>query len=123
MPAANLMTLINIDSMLSEDERLIQKTVRDFVADKVRPHIASWFESGTSPRELARELGALGLLGMHLSGYGCAGTSAIAYGLACLAQMHGVPFDVAAPWSTVDLDCATGKDIPIERRITSLAKR
>ena len=89
MPAANLMTLINIDSMLSEDERLIQKTVRDFVADKVRPHIASWFESGTSPRELARELGALGLLGMHLSGYGCAGTSAIAYGLACLELEAG----------------------------------
>jgi glutaryl-CoA dehydrogenase len=89
VPAANLMTLINIDSMLSEDERLIQKTVRDFVADKVRPHIASWFESGTSPRELARELGALGLLGMHLSGYGCAGTSAIAYGLACLELEAG----------------------------------
>ena len=89
MPAANLMTLINIDSMLSEDERLIQKTVRDFVADKVRPHIASWFESGTSPRELARELGALGLLGMHLSGYGCAGTSATAYGLACLELEAG----------------------------------
>jgi glutaryl-CoA dehydrogenase len=89
VPAANLMTLINIDSMLSEDERLIQKTVRDFVADKVRPHIASWFESGTSPRELARELGALGLLGMHLSGYGCAGTSATAYGLACLELEAG----------------------------------
>ena len=89
MPAATLMTLINIDSMLSEDERLIQKTVRDFVADKVRPHIASWFESGTSPRELARELGALGLLGMHLSGYGCAGTSATAYGLACLELEAG----------------------------------
>jgi glutaryl-CoA dehydrogenase len=89
VPAANLMTLINIDSLLSEDERLIQKTVRDFVADKVRPHIASWFESGTSPRELARELGAMGLLGMHLSGYGCAGTSAIAYGLACLELEAG----------------------------------
>jgi glutaryl-CoA dehydrogenase len=55
------------------------------LAAKVRPHIADWFESGTIPaRELARELGALGLLGMHLDGYGCAGTSATAYGLACL---------------------------------------
>jgi glutaryl-CoA dehydrogenase len=50
----------------------------------VRPHIASWFEEGMLPRELARELGKLGVLGMHLEGYGCAGTSALAYGLACL---------------------------------------
>jgi glutaryl-CoA dehydrogenase len=51
----------------------------------VRPHIAQWYESGTVPaRELAKELGSLGLLGMHLQGYGCAGTSATAYGLACV---------------------------------------
>ncbi|BBH64036.1 putative acyl-CoA dehydrogenase [Actinoplanes sp. OR16] len=60
-----------------------------FVADRVRPHIGDWFEQGTFPRELAPELGKLGLLGMHLDGYGCAGTSAVAYGLACLELEAG----------------------------------
>jgi glutaryl-CoA dehydrogenase len=89
MPASNLMSLINFDSLLNEDERLIQKTVRTFVADKVRPHIATWFEEGISPKELARELGTLGVLGMHLTGYGCSGTSATSYGLACLELEAG----------------------------------
>jgi glutaryl-CoA dehydrogenase len=47
------------------------------------PHVADWFEAGTLPRELASEVGQLGLLGMHLTGYGCAGMGAIAYGVAC----------------------------------------
>ena len=55
----------------------------------MRPNIAQWFEDGISPRELAPELGALGLLGMHLTGYGCAGTSAVSYGLACLELEAG----------------------------------
>ncbi|WP_370291624.1 acyl-CoA dehydrogenase family protein [Nocardioides sp.] len=77
--------LFAIDSLLSEEERTIRETVRSFVDIRVRPHIADWFEAGTLPaRELAPELGRLGLLGMHLEGYGCAGTSATAYGLACL---------------------------------------
>ena len=77
--------LIAIDTLLSEEERAIRDTVRQFGQDRLRPHIAEWFESGTIPaRELATELGALGVLGMHLEGYGCAGTSAVAYGLACL---------------------------------------
>jgi glutaryl-CoA dehydrogenase len=89
MPAAELTALIDFDSCLSEDERLIQKTVRDFVAARVRPRIAEWFEQGVAPRELAGELGAMGLFGMHLSGYGCAGTNAVSYGLACLELEAG----------------------------------
>ncbi|SEQ47366.1 glutaryl-CoA dehydrogenase [Lentzea xinjiangensis] len=76
--------LLDIPSLLSDEERAIQATVAAFLADHVRPHVASWFEEGVLPRELARELGKLGVLGMHLEGYGCAGTSALAYGLACL---------------------------------------
>ncbi|WP_327142048.1 acyl-CoA dehydrogenase family protein [Nocardia sp. NBC_01327] len=77
--------LFAIDSLLDEEERAIRDTVRAFAAERLRPHIAEWFEAGTFPaRELAPELGKLGLLGMHLEGYGCAGTSATAYGLACM---------------------------------------
>jgi glutaryl-CoA dehydrogenase len=77
--------LFDTDSLLAEDDLAIRDTVRRFVDDKVRPHLAEWFETGQVPaRELSRELGALGLLGMHLEGYGCAGTSATQYGLACL---------------------------------------
>ncbi|MFD5825781.1 acyl-CoA dehydrogenase family protein [Lentzea sp. NPDC060358] len=76
--------LLDVPSLLSDEDRDIQATVAAFLADHVRPHIASWFEEGVLPRELARELGKLGVLGMHLEGYGCAGTSALAYGLACL---------------------------------------
>ncbi|MFE3759059.1 acyl-CoA dehydrogenase family protein [Nocardia tengchongensis] len=77
--------LFAIDSLLSAEERAIRETVRVFAAERLRPRVAEWFEAGTFPaRELAPELGKLGLLGMHLEGYGCAGTSATAYGLACL---------------------------------------
>jgi len=77
--------LIAADSLLSEEERAIRGTVRAFLTDRVRPHVAAWYEAGDLPaRELSLELGGLGLLGMHLQGYGCAGTSAVAYGLACL---------------------------------------
>ncbi|MDI5963327.1 acyl-CoA dehydrogenase family protein [Streptomyces sp. SL13] len=89
MPVTDVTSLIDFDSLLDDEERLIRSTVRDFVDDKVRPHIAEWFEAGTSPRELAPELGRLGLLGMHLTGYGCTGSSAVAYGLACLELEAG----------------------------------
>jgi glutaryl-CoA dehydrogenase len=89
MPTTDVTTLIDFDSLLSEEELLIRDTVRDLVTRKVRPQIAEWFEQGLSPKELAAELGALGLLGMHLKGYGCAGTSAVAYGLACLELEAG----------------------------------
>lgn len=87
--SADVMGLLEFDRLLSEDELLIRDTVRAFVADRVRPHVAEWFEQGTSPRGLARELGKLGLLGMHLTGYGCAGTNAVSYGLACLELEAG----------------------------------
>ena len=77
--------LFGIEGLLDDDERAMRDTVRRFCADRVRPHLPEWFESATIPaRELARGLGELGVLGMHLEGYGCAGTSATAYGLACL---------------------------------------
>jgi glutaryl-CoA dehydrogenase len=76
--------LLDIDALLSPEERDIRAVVAKLVDDKVRPHVAQWYEQGAMPvRELAREFGALGLLGMHLTGYGCAGASAVAYGLAC----------------------------------------
>jgi glutaryl-CoA dehydrogenase len=74
---------LQIDALLTDEERLIRDTVREFVGDKVLPFVADWFEAGTFPKELAHEMGALGLFGMHLDGYGCAGTNAVSYGLAC----------------------------------------
>ena len=75
--------LLRIDDQLSEEERLVRDTVRAFAADRIMPHIADWFEAGTLPRELAPELGKLGLLGMHLKGYGGAGMGPVAYGVTC----------------------------------------
>lgn len=82
--------LLDLDAMLSEEQRLIRDTVRQYVDDRIRPEIADWFERGTLPAaELAREMGGIGLLGMHLEGYGCAGTDAISYGLANLELEAG----------------------------------
>ena len=75
--------LLSIDDQLTSDERLVRDTVRDFTADRIQPHIADWFETGTIPGDLMPELGKLGVLGMHLTGYGCAGMGAVAYGVAC----------------------------------------
>ena len=75
--------LLRIDDELSEEERLVRDTVRAFAADRIMPNIADWFEAGTLPRELVPELGKMGLLGMHLTGYGCAGMGPIAYGVTC----------------------------------------
>jgi glutaryl-CoA dehydrogenase len=80
---------LDLDRLLSEEERLIRDTTRSFVSDRVLPEVAGWFERGELPRELAKELGDLGLLGMHLEGYGCAGTNAVSYGLACLELEAG----------------------------------
>ncbi|MGN9889698.1 acyl-CoA dehydrogenase family protein [Micromonospora sp. DPT] len=82
--------LLDVDASLSEEERQIRAVVRQLIDDRVRPHVADWYEQGHVPaRELAREFGKLGLLGMHLTGYGCAGASAVAYGLACLELEAG----------------------------------
>ena len=84
MPHLNPVDALDLDSQLDDDERLIRDTVAAFVRDRVTDHVAGWFESGTFPTdELAPEIGKLGLLGMHLEGYGCAGASAAAYGVAC----------------------------------------
>ena len=89
MPVTPL-ELLDLDSLLSEEERQIRAVVRELVDDRVRPHVARWYEQGQVPvRELATEFGKLGLLGMHLTGYGCAGASAVAYGLACLELEAG----------------------------------
>jgi glutaryl-CoA dehydrogenase len=80
---------LEIDTLLSDEERLIRDTVRAWVGEHILPNVAEWFEEGILPMELAPELGKLGLLGMHLEGYGCAGASAVAYGLACLELEAG----------------------------------
>jgi len=82
--------LFATDSLIGEEDRAIRDTVRKYVESKIKPQVADWYESGQVPaRELARELGSLGVLGMHLEGYGCAGTSATAYGLACMELEAG----------------------------------
>jgi glutaryl-CoA dehydrogenase len=76
--------LLGLDAQLSDEDRLIAETVRRFAGDRVLPSVEEWYERGTFPtRELGPEVGELGLLGMHLTGYGCAGTSATSYGVAC----------------------------------------
>ncbi|MEO7268251.1 MAG: acyl-CoA dehydrogenase family protein [Knoellia sp.] len=88
--AQHPLDLFGIDGLLAADDKDMRDTVRTFLDSEVRPHVAQWFESGSVPvRELAPQLGELGLLGMHLEGYGCAGTSATAYGLAC-AELEAV---------------------------------
>ncbi|CAN3128547.1 acyl-CoA dehydrogenase family protein [Mycobacterium sp. smrl_JER01] len=82
--------LLRIDDLLDDEERQIRDSVRALVKTRIAPDIATWYDDGDLPvRHLAKELGELGLLGMHLHGYGCAGTSAVAYGLACLELEAG----------------------------------
>jgi glutaryl-CoA dehydrogenase len=81
--AAPSTDLLQIDDQLSDEERLIRDTVRAFVTDQVLPHVTDWFEAGTLPRDIIPGLGKLGVLGMHLTGYGCAGAGPVAYGVAC----------------------------------------
>ena len=84
------LALLGVESLISGEDRLIRDTVRHVVDTQVKPHIADWFEAGSVPaRELARELGAMGALGMHLDGYGCLGASSLAYGLACIELEAG----------------------------------
>ncbi|WP_411431622.1 acyl-CoA dehydrogenase family protein [Mycobacterium colombiense] len=75
---------LNVDGLLNDEERAIRDVVRDYARSELAPNIRDWFEEGSIPsRDLAKAFAALGLLGMHLQGYGCAGTSAVAYGVAC----------------------------------------
>jgi glutaryl-CoA dehydrogenase len=82
-PASSARDFLNLERELSDEDRLLAETIRRFAADRVLPHVAEWYEEGRLPRELGGELGRLGLLGMHLEGYGCAGASAVSYGVAC----------------------------------------
>jgi glutaryl-CoA dehydrogenase len=88
-PRVSAADFLELDGQLSDEEKLIRETARQFVRDRVLPGIDGWFEEGTFPKEMARELGELGMLGMHLSGYGCAGANAVSYGLACLELEAG----------------------------------
>ena len=80
---------LDVDSLLTADERALRGRVRAFVDERIRPNIARWYETAHFPAEIAGEMGALGLLGMHLEGYGCAGRSAVEYGLAALELEAG----------------------------------
>jgi glutaryl-CoA dehydrogenase len=80
---------LDVDHLLSDEERDIRAVVAAFVAEKVAPHVGDWFEQARLPLELAPELGKLGVLGMHLQGYGCAGATSTAYGLACMELEAG----------------------------------
>ncbi|MBV8067297.1 MAG: acyl-CoA dehydrogenase family protein [Candidatus Eremiobacteraeota bacterium] len=80
---------IDVAALLTDEERLVRDTVRAFVRDRVLPNIAEWFEAGALPRDLGTQLGSLGVLGMHLEGYGCPGAGAVAYGVACLELEAG----------------------------------
>jgi glutaryl-CoA dehydrogenase len=82
-PGIRPVDFLDVDYLLSDEERDIRDTVREFVRDRVLPNVGDWFEEATIPLELALDLGKLGVLGMHLDGYGCAGSSATAYGLVC----------------------------------------
>jgi glutaryl-CoA dehydrogenase len=89
MASAKPLDFLELEALLTEEERLVRDTVREFVRDRVLPGIGDWFERSEFPNEIFKELGALGLLGMHLSGYGCAGASAVSYGLACMEMEAG----------------------------------
>ncbi|MFI5934944.1 acyl-CoA dehydrogenase family protein [Actinoplanes sp. NPDC051494] len=83
--ATSPLDMLDVDDLLSDEERDVRSVTRRVVDDHVRPYVADWYERGAVPvRELALEFGKLGLLGMHLTGYGCAGASAVQYGLACM---------------------------------------
>jgi glutaryl-CoA dehydrogenase len=88
-PPLRPLDFLDIDHLLGDEERDIRDTVRAWVRDRVLPEVGDWFEEARIPLELARELGEIGVLGMHLEGYGCAGTSATAYGLTCMELEAG----------------------------------
>jgi glutaryl-CoA dehydrogenase len=80
---------LNIDALLSDEELATREEIRSFVWERIKPNIPDWWEKAIFPREIVPEMGSLGLLGMHLKGYGCAGRSAVAYGLACMELEAG----------------------------------
>lgn len=81
--------LLGLDALLTPEERGVRENIRRFVGERIRPNIQEWYERAIFPREIVPEMGSLGVLGMHLSGYGCAGKSAVEYGLACMELEAG----------------------------------
>jgi glutaryl-CoA dehydrogenase len=89
-PAVRPLDFLHVERLLTDEERDMRDTVRAFVRDRILPHIGDWFEEARLPTaELAPELGRIGVLGMHLTGYGCLGAGATAYGLACMELEAG----------------------------------
>ena len=88
-PTTDPLDFLALDALLSDEEKAIRDTVRAWVRERILPEIGEWFERGILPRELAQEVGRLGLFGMHLDGYGLPGASAVAYGLTCLELEAG----------------------------------
>src|SRR4051794_4671409 len=88
-PTLDPKDVLGLDHLLGDEDIMLRDSVRRWVGDRVLPEIGTWFEEGILPRELAKEVGDLGLLGMHLEGYGCAGASAAAYGVACRELEYG----------------------------------
>src|SRR3954453_4198603 len=89
LPKLDPLDPLGLDAQLDDEERLIRDTVRQYVRERFLPHVAEHFEAGPFPEHVAGDLGRLGLLGMHLHGYGCAGAAATAYGLPCLELEAG----------------------------------
>src|SRR4249920_444808 len=89
IPALDPLDFLALDALLDEEEKAIRDTVRQFVRDHVLPEVGDWFEQGIFPREIMSELAKLGLLGMHLDGYGLPGASSVAYGLTCMELEAG----------------------------------
>jgi glutaryl-CoA dehydrogenase len=83
------MDFLSISAMLTEEELTVRDDVRAFVGERIKPRVSRWWEDAHFPREIAPEMGAMGLLGMHLNGYGCAGKSAVSYGLASMELEAG----------------------------------
>ncbi|MFN2589944.1 MAG: acyl-CoA dehydrogenase family protein, partial [Actinomycetota bacterium] len=81
--------VLDVEALYTDEERMVRDTLREFVRERVMPGIEEWFEQGYFPKDVIPELGKLGLLGMHLDGYGCAGTNAVSYGIACMELEAG----------------------------------
>jgi glutaryl-CoA dehydrogenase len=81
MEKKNIFDFYEIDALLSEEEKLVRNTVRDFVEQEVKPIISEYYEKGEFPRKLIPQIAELGILGGNLKGYGCAGLNNVAYGL------------------------------------------
>jgi glutaryl-CoA dehydrogenase len=80
---------LDLSALLDDEERMLRDEVRRFVGERILPHVEEWFENARFPKEVAKEIAQLGLLGMHLEGYGCAGASAVSYGLAAMELEAG----------------------------------